>query len=190
MPIEEAIVALVIQGDAQASARADRVNVDLTAVERSAKTTEGAVNSMARASTEAVAAARRLSSEITSTVARMAFVAGQARQVSAALGNLGVSGFEQGGAASGLVDVLASGFSQGAASAAFGARFGPVGAAAGFAVGAGLGTFESVARQKKAQEDAARLAQREAERARSSDVDGEILTLVGLAKINASRGRP
>lgn len=189
MSVEQAIVDFVVQGVGGVDQATGKISTDLTALERSSRTTEQAAREAADASREAVAQARQLIGKLNQAVEL-------ARRAANALG------VEEDSRTGRGLSLVSAGLSSGAAGASVGASIGSivpgvgtlVGGAAGFAVGGAIGVGSKIVDFNE--QDAARekrLAQSVARELRGGgdDLTTELLRQAGLARLDGalSEGR-
>jgi hypothetical protein len=182
MAVEQAIVALQVQGGAEVSAEADRIVANLTALEAAAKRAEAAAEAAENAAKEAETAARALSTEITHTFAALSHVAHLARRITRELGAGKDSKLESG------LEILGGGLSGAVQGARLGSIFGPLGTAIGAAGGGLLGEYAAAdAVEKRILEHNRRIEEQERRRLakdRDERLVDELLRQVGLVKLD------
>jgi phage tail tape-measure protein len=182
MGVEQAIVALQVQGGAEVSAEADRIVVKLDALERAAKRAEDAAQAAENAAKDAEAAARALSTEITKTFSQLAHLAHTAKHIAH---ELGVGRDSKLG---GAIEILGGGLSGAVQGARLGSIFGPLGTAIGAAGGGLLGEYAAhEAVEKRILEHNRRIEEQERRRLakdRDERLVEELLRQVGLVKLD------
>jgi len=141
--VEQAIVALVVQGSAEVTAEADRIVVKLGSVEEAGKRAESAAQAAETAAKDAEAAAKELSSEITKTFRALSRAARMAKKLAH---GLGVEKYSKADAA---IELLAGGLKGAAMGARLGSVFGPWGTAIGAGAGAIFGEYTAYEQEKK-----------------------------------------
>jgi uncharacterized membrane protein len=182
MAVEQAIIALVIEGSAEVSAEADRIVVKLESVQSAGKSAESAAQAAETAAKDAEEAAKALSSEIAKTFRALSRAARMAKKL---VHGMGVEKYSKTEAA---IDILASGLKGAAMGARLGSVVGPWGTAIGAGVGAIYGEYTAythdrdriLEHNKKLEEHAQKHAKKEEE----ERILEELLRQVGLYKLD------
>lgn len=182
MAVEQAIIQLVVQGQTEVSAEADRIVVNLTSVERAGKRAEEAAKAAEDAAKEAEAASRKLSSDITKTLRALSRAAHMAKKIASGLG------YEKHSRVESAIEIIGGGLKGAAMGARLGSVFGPCGTAIG-AIGGGLyGEYAAYSHEKQAilehnqkaeEHEAKRLAKE-----RDEELAEALLRQVGLYKLD------
>lgn len=133
MSVESAIVSLVVQGDAALGSATDKIEADLTSLERSGKSAETSARSAESAARDAASASQSLGSAMSDTLTALRTAANIAKSISRAAGAEDDRAFQ--GAGADLIDISLKAANRGAQ--AFGASGGnPFALIGGVAVGA------------------------------------------------------
>lgn len=182
MAVEQAIIALVVQGEAEVTAEADRIVVKLDSVREAGKRAEEAAKSAETAAKEAEQASKELSSEITKTFRALAKAGRMAKKLAHGLG------YDHDSKVGSAIDIFSAGLSGAASGAKLGSMFGPWGTAIGAGVGAIAGEYSAYqhakhrieAHNKKIEEHEQQRLLKEHE----EQLTEELLRQVGLYKLD------
>lgn len=134
MSVELAVIELIVAGTAQVDATNEKIQTDLTSLERAGKSAESGAASAERAARQAEAAARQIQHEITKTIHTLHSVLALAERAAVALGvdpNSKTTGQ--------VIDVAKDALGGAAQGAKLGGVVGSVVPGVGNAVGAGVG---------------------------------------------------
>jgi len=182
MAVEQAIIALVVQGSAEVTAEADRIVLKLGSVEEASKRAEEAANSAESAAKEAESAARELSGEITKTLRALSRAARMAKKLAHGLGA------EKYSRADSAIEIIGGGLKGAAMGARLGSSFGPWGTAIGALAGGLYGEFTAYEHQKEGIERHTREIEERAlkrhAKEREEQLTEELLKQVGLYKLD------
>ena len=184
--VEEAIVALVVQGDAQFTATNDKVQADLTSTERAGRSAESAANDASRAT-------RQLAQETMEVIRVATHAMHLAREAAKAFGVSETSGLM------GALDI-ARGAGAGAVSGArLGSVFGPEGTAIGAGIGGIIGGVNAYndyekrvesENQKEIRENLKEIKDHLKGRGGNAETNQALLDAAGIAKLGALLRNP
>lgn len=177
--VEAAIISLVIQGAGAVGSATDKVEADLTSVERAGKRAEGASVSADAAAKKAEQATRELASQATQALSRLATAARFAKEAA------NVFGFDESSGVGAAFQGLGAAASGAASGVAAGKILGPWGMLAGGLIGAGLGGANAWTEYEKRTAEAAKRGVQEAEKEKQANLEEELLRNAGLAKFGA-----
>jgi hypothetical protein len=182
MAVEQAIVALVVQGQAEVSAEVDRIVVKLESVQEAGKRAEDAARSAEQAAKDAEDAAKELSREITKTIRTLARAVRYAKKAAHGLG------VEKHSKLDSAIEIVGGGLQGALTGARLGSLVGPWGTAIGAVTGAFVGEYAAYEKEKHAilehnrriEEHAAKHLAKE----REEQLLEELLRQVGLYKLD------
>jgi hypothetical protein len=138
MSLEQAIIQLVIEGGSTFDATNQKIQADLTSMERAGKSAESAASAADKAAKDAEKSARAMQAQIGRTLSRLSSAINLAERGARA------AGFEtEAGCAFDVAKDVIGGAAQGAQ---LGAIAGPKGAAVGLVVGGAIGLAEGLAK--------------------------------------------
>lgn len=188
--LERAIVSFVVQGEGLVNQSTDKIEVDLTSVERAGRSAETAARSSEEAARKAEQSAKQLVAGITYSLGKMHQAASLVRQAAE------IAGFDRESRIGVGLNVAAAGFEGAARGASLGATIGSfvpgvgtaVGGVVGSVVGGGVGAIHAMAENEKRLEDAAKRGAEKAVRDSAGrdgdDAIGAMLREAGLAKFS------
>lgn len=178
MSTEAAIIELVVAGSGAFDETNNKIQADLTAMERSSKKAEAGAADAERAAAQAEAAAHKLTHKITGVIHRMHAALGLAERLASVAG-----GEDSGlGKALGIAGHAITGAGQGAR---LGSYFGPEGAAIGAGLGGLLGIAQSLKEtDKRLQESTEKLANQS-----GNEITDALLREAGLGKLDNAIAR-